>query len=73
MILTDLAYTLRTLRTRPAFTAAAVVTLALGLGANTAMFSVIRTVLLEPLPYAQPERLVRVVGLDRATGERSNL
>jgi putative ABC transport system permease protein len=73
MWLTDLRYAIRLLRSRPAFTTAAVVTLALGLGANTAMFSVLRAVLLRPLPYTAPERLVRITGFDRAIGERANL
>jgi putative ABC transport system permease protein len=73
MFLTDLVYTLRALAARPAFAATAVATLALGLGANTAMFSVIRTVLLEPLPYTAPEELIRIVGFDRATAVRNNL
>jgi len=57
-MLGDFRYAVRTLRSSPAFAAAAIVTLALGIGASTAIFSVTDAVLLRPLPYQDPERLV---------------
>ena len=75
----DLVYAWRTLRQRPAFLAACVLTIALGVGSSTALFAVLDAVVLKPLPLPEPDRLVRIhdtnpaAGVMRAGGASGNL
>jgi putative ABC transport system permease protein len=71
----DLRYAVRTLLSKPLFTVAAVISISLGIGANTAIFSVVNSLLLKSLPYPDPDRLVLVWGVetDTRTNNRSQV
>ena len=68
----DVRHALRSLRRAPGFATVALLTLALGIGATTAMFTIVNGVLLRPLPYAEPDRLVRVYQANPKLGPRLN-
>ena len=71
VLMQDLRFTFRTLKRECGFTTVAVLILALGIGANVAVFSVVNTILLRPLPFHEAQRLVRIVEKDPKSGESS--
>jgi putative ABC transport system permease protein len=69
-LINDVRFGLRTFRKQTLFSAVAIITLALGIGATTAIFSVVHAVLLKPLPFYRPDRIVLFWGDNRAQGNR---
>ena len=70
-LLQDVRYGLRTLIRQPGFAATAILTLALGIGATTAIFSVVNAVVLRPMPFDQPDRVMVVTNTNTRTGTRN--
>jgi putative ABC transport system permease protein len=70
-LLQDVRYGLRTLARQPGFAATAILTLALGIGATTAIFSVVNAVVLRPMPFDQPDRVMVVTNTNTRTGARN--